>query len=114
MDKLIAHFFLTKLLWLPVALPICFSGRWLLHYLEKHNEPSALLWCLRLIGIAVIAGLYWLSKRMSYRMTIEGQKFACGVRAGLLDLRFHLAFLPLVGHWFAPRPEDERKHDALS
>jgi hypothetical protein len=45
---------------------------------------------------------------MSYHMTIEGFTFWKGVRAGFQDAQLHLAFLPLVGHWFIERRDIRR------
>ncbi len=40
------------------------------------------------------------------------------MKSAFLDLRLHLAFLPVIGHWFAPdadtRDEDDGKIEAFS
>ena len=106
MDKAIAHFILTKLLlalWVIVTSPFWFPAAWLAQFIEIHKQENVLAWGIRLALLVFLVGLYWLSKKMSYHMTIEGLTFGKGVRAGFQDARFHLSFLPLVGHWFAER-----------
>ncbi len=106
MDKPIAHFILTKLLlalWLLITLPMWLPAVWLAESIEASRYTNILAWGIRLALIVFLFGLYWLSKRMSHHMTIEGLSFGKGVSAGFQDARLHLAFLPLVGHWFAGR-----------
>lgn len=103
MDKPIAHFILTKLLlalWLLVSLPLWLPMVWLAESIEASSQTNVLAWGIRIALTLFLFGLYWLSKRMSHHMTIEGLSFGKGVRAGYQDARLHLAFLPLVGHWF--------------
>jgi len=113
MDKLIAHFILTKLLlilWLLVTLPIWLLAIWLTKTAAAHGQQNILTWGIRLASILLFLGLYWLSKRMSSHMTFGGLRFAKGVEAGFQDARLHLAFLPIVGRWFmesSDEPEDD-------
>jgi len=111
MDKLMAHFILSKillLLCLIVTAPVWYPAARLASALEGGLQQDILAWTIRLSLLLFFFGLYWLSKRMSLHMTIEGKTFGRGVREGLQDARLHLAFLPLVGHWFIP---DEDKRD---
>jgi hypothetical protein len=115
MDKLIAHSILTKLLlilWTLVTSPLWFPLVWLAKKFNEHDEHEVLAGTICVILLAFFAGLYWLSKKMSYHMTIEGEPFGKSVKAGLLDARLHLAFLPLVGHWFMAKPDKRDNDDA--
>ena len=110
MDKLLAHFILSKLLF--VACLVLAAPIWYLGYLalEAGHQQKLLAWSIFLSLLLIFFGLYWLAKRMSYHMTIEQKPFARGVKEGLLDARLHLAFLPLVGQWFMPE-EDKRNFE---
>jgi hypothetical protein len=110
MDKLLAHFILSKILLvlcLIIAAPVWYPAARLASALEAGPQQNILAWGIRLLLLVMLFGLYWLAKRMSYHMTIEGKAFRRGVKEGLLDARLHLAFLPLIGHWFAAE-EDKR------
>ena len=114
MDKLVAHYILTKLLFVllvVVTLPFSFPAFWLAKSITTRSEQNPLGWGIGLILLALIVGLYWLAKKMSYHMTIEGKPFWEGAKAGLLDARLHLAFLPLVGHWFMVSPDKQDQDD---
>lgn len=117
MDKPIAHFILTKMLWalwLIVTLPIWLPVVWLAESIEARGQQNILAWAIRLALLFLLIGLYWLSKKMSYHMTIEGLTFIKGVRAGFQDARLHLTFLPLVGHWFIERPDEREDDDSVA
>ena len=110
MDKLVANFILTKVLLallLALALPIWLPTVWLAESIETHGNHSVLAWGIRLSLLVLFLGLYWLAKRMSYHMTIEGETFVQGVKSGFRDAKLHLAFLPVVGHWFSERKDDD-------
>jgi hypothetical protein len=110
MDKVIAHFILSKILLLlcvGVAAPVWYPATRIMSTLEDSGQQQLLVWTIRVSLLLLLIGLYWLSKRMSYHMTIEGKSFGCGVMEGFREARLHLAFLPLVGHWFMP-DEDNR------
>jgi hypothetical protein len=103
MDKPIAHFFLTKLLLLLlllVTLPAWLPAVLLADSFENHGKYTILVWGIRLTLLLFLIGMYWLSKRMSHYMTLEGLTFRKGVRAGFQDARLYLSFVPLVGCWF--------------
>jgi len=55
-------------------------------------------------------GLPWLTSRAAGHMAFEDRTFGVAVKLVFYDLRFRLAFLPLVGHWFAP-DSDKRDDD---
>jgi len=108
MDKSLAHFLLTKILlaaWLIIAMPVWYPAARLASALEVGASQSILAWGIRLSLLCMLFGLYWLAKRMSYHMTIEGKSFGCGIKEGLLDARLHLAFLPVIGRWFTPKKD---------
>ena len=105
MDKLLAHFILSKLLFLLciiIAAPVWYPAVLLGKALQAGEKQNVLGWAVGLALLCLFFGLYWLASRMSYHMTIEEKTFRCGVKGGLQDARLHLAFLPLVGHWFVP------------
>src|SRR6266567_1930716 len=110
MDKLLAHFILSKVLLaacLILAAPVWYPAARLASALEAGPQQNLLAWAIRLSLLLMLFCLYWLAKRMSYHMTIEQKPFRRGVKEVLLDARLQLAFLPLVGQWFTPE-EDKR------
>jgi hypothetical protein len=114
MDKLLAHFIMGKVLFalcLGLAAPVWYPAVRLASALEAGPQQNLLAWGLRLALVLMFFGLYWLAKNMSYHMTIEGKSFGRGIKEGLLDARLHLAFLPLVGHWFTPEEEKRNFQD---
>ena len=113
MDKFVAHFLLTKIFWVGMVLPVVLVGHWMLRWLEQSNEPSVLVWGLRVLGFLWVCAAYWVARRMSWYMTIEGQKFTTGVKSGIAEVRFHLSFLPLVGSKFEAKPQDQQEENEV-
>jgi hypothetical protein len=114
MDRLIAHFLLTKLLlvlWAVVTLPVWLPLVWLARWLEARGDQQLLAWGIRIILFMALLALWWISKQMSYYMTVEKRTFRYGVKAGILDAKLRLAFVPLVGHWFDSKAEHFNKDD---
>lgn len=97
-------------LWLGVTSPCWVPLSWLAEFLESHGQhiiPGGI----RLVLFLYIVGLFWLSNRMSYYMTVEELSFGKGVKSGLKDAQLYLAFLPLIGHWFIKPSNDKTEDD---
>jgi hypothetical protein len=113
MNKLLAHFMLSKILFLLcliIAAPLWYPATRLASALEAGPQQNIIAWAIRMLLLLLVFGLYWLSKRMSHHMTIHEMTFGRGVMEGFHDVRLHLTFLPLVGHLFVNQ-EDKRKSE---
>jgi len=111
MLRLIAQKFLSKFLflfWLAVMSPPLFLLVWLRHS-HPHLE-SAVSWLGVPYALVWIFGSIWLAMTTAHHMFEENQMFLAAVKHTLYDLRFRLAFVPLIGWWFTP-DEDKTKHD---
>jgi len=112
----LGHFFFTNLLWLLwlVLTSLLWVPIYLLaNYLDRHAQHDILAWTIRVGFLAFFAGLYWLSRKISYHTMIEGLPLQKGFDLGLQDARLHLAFLPWIGHWFILSPDPEEKDEDL-
>ncbi len=113
MDKAILHFILSKVLFCLCAVltvPLWYPAIRLAEHLEGRPRQSLVAWAIRIGTLALMVGLYWFARRMSYHIAIEQRSFFSGARAGLRDARLHLTFLPLVGRLFM-RDNDEQDDD---
>ena len=99
-------FFLFEIVTSPVAIVACL----MMAYLDGHERVRMLRWILAPVLLAWLFGLPWLTSQTAQHMAFEDQKFGAAVKLTYYDLRLRLAFLPVIGHWFAPRT-DERDTD---
>jgi hypothetical protein len=111
MARIIARFFLHKILfvaWFLVLASPALLIMWLLHGPE--HAPSLVAWITASWGlVAFIAGWY-LGHATTHYMVDENQMFLDSVKHALIDLRFKLVFVPIIGSWFTP-DEDKTKPD---
>jgi hypothetical protein len=85
-----------------ISSPIAIVSVWLFKYSDDHEPIRALRWLFGLVGLAWVLGLEWFAKRTAQQMAFENQKFFPAVKHSIFDIRLRLAFLPLIGNWFAP------------
>jgi hypothetical protein len=108
-----AQKFLSKalfLFWLAVMSPPLLLLGWLRQsYPDLRTELSGLGILLVLVWLF---GSYWLSATTAHHMFNENRMFLTAVKHTFYDLKFRLAFLPLVGGWFMA-DEDKTKHDDI-
>jgi len=111
MFRLITQKIFGKLLflfWFFVTSPPILLMVWLF---QTHENLRAYLgWLGFLIILFWFFGSLWLSMTTSRHMDVENQLFLEALKHTLSDLRFKLAFIPLLGAWFAP-DEDKTRND---
>jgi hypothetical protein len=111
MARIIARFFLHKVLfvaWFFVIASPALLIIWLLHGPE--NTPSWLLWVTGSWGLVSFIAAWYLGQATTHYMVDENQMFLDSVKRALIDLRFKLVFVPIIGSWFTP-DEDKTKPD---
>jgi hypothetical protein len=111
--KAIQYLILRFVLFLVFALitsPIPVASIWLVEYFDAHGPFPILKGILILVLLAWLFGLPWLTSQAAQHMAFEDQTLDAAVKLTFYDLRFRLAFLPLVGHWFEP-PKGRRDID---
>jgi hypothetical protein len=84
------------------------------NYIDAHEQLSILKWVLVTIFLIWFFGLPWLTNKATVYMAFENRTFQDSVMLAFRDLRFFLASLPLVGHWFVKDTDtrDDDGHDA--
>src|ERR1035438_448819 len=88
------------LFWLFVTSPPVLLIAW---FLGTHENLRANLgWLGFLFILAWFFGSWWLAMTTSRYMFDEKKMFLEAVKHTLSDLRFKLAFIPVLGAWFAP------------
>ena len=95
-----------------VTCPVLLVAVALLKFCDAHEDYRVFRWVFIGIGLAWIFGLPWLTNRAAQHMAFEDRKFGEAVKCAFYDLRLRLAFLPVIGHWFAPESRDDDDHDA--
>ena len=87
----------------------------LLMWLRESNTniQSALRWIGVSYALVWVYGSIWLSVTTIYHMFEKNQLFCEAVMSTLYDLRFKLAFVPVIGKWFV-LDEDRTKNDQKS
>jgi hypothetical protein len=96
-----------------VTSPIVIVCVLLIQYLDSHEKVKLLKWAVAPVMLAWVFGLPWLTSKAAGHMAFGNQRFGVAIKLAFLDLRFHLAFLPVIGHWFASESEkDDEEHDA--
>ena len=107
----IQYLILRFCLWLFFILitsPILLGFGWLMNYFKDHEEYKMAGLIVAVFGLAYLFCLSWFANKTAQHMAFENKKFRPAVKLAFYDLKLRLAFLPLVGHWFAPKPPDKR------
>ena len=85
-----------------------------LFFLFKNFEDNETIKSFRFVLIAYfIAGTLasgWLAHRLSHHLSFENRNLYNAFVFTFWDARMHLAFLPVIGKWFAP-PNSEKDKD---
>ena len=111
MFRLVTRFFVARLLffaWFFLISSPLLLATWLLRDHEKLK--SQLLWLTAPLGLACLLGSWWLGATTTHYLVDENRMFLDSIRRTLYDLRLRLAFVPIIGWWFAP-DEDMTHHD---
>jgi hypothetical protein len=101
-EYLILRIGLVLFLWLltsPVVLVAILLG----HYFESHEEYKNLQWTLLPLVFFYIIGVPWYANKTAQYMAFDKRNFFDARKCVDSDLKLRLAFLPLIGHWFAPK-----------
>jgi hypothetical protein len=98
-------FWVFALIISPVALLLI----WLMNYFDPRGELKLFDWIGVPITIASIFGLLWFANRTGQHMVFDERKFGAAVKWSFCDFQLRLAFLPLVGHWFVPRSDEQNR-----
>jgi len=93
-----------------VTSPVPIIAGALLDYCDTHEPFQHVRWFFIGILLVWLFGLPWLTKRAAQHMAFEDRRFGAAVKCAFYDLRLRLAFLPVVGHWFAPKSRDDDDH----
>jgi len=96
----IVLFFLFAL----VTFPIAIFAIWVVNTYNAQSESILIIPVL-----AYYFGLLWFSNKTAKYMTFENQTLLSATKSALVDLKIRLAFLPVIGGWFAP--DDGGSHD---
>lgn len=89
-----------------------FGGIFLLsHFLDSHESLHGLTWIIGFFGIAWFLGVGWMAHDTASHMLFENQSLYKSIDLSLHAARFHLSFLPLVGHWFTPAGRGKKDKD---
>jgi hypothetical protein len=92
----ILRFFLKALYIVPLV-PLVM----LMQYCEAHEALTRFVWIIAVLGCIYLAAAFYLAHKTAQHMAFEEQTFSLAVRSTFYDIRLYLAFLPLIGHWFA-------------
>ncbi|MDB6024773.1 MAG: hypothetical protein JWM68_996 [Verrucomicrobiales bacterium] len=93
--------------WFVVTSPPLLLLIWL-----RQSYPTvapAISWIAIPLALAWLYGSWWLALTTAHHMVNENRMFLTAVKYTFCDLRFRLAFLPLLGWLFTP--DRENKHD---
>jgi hypothetical protein len=96
------------LFWFFVTSPPALLTAWLFYTHE--NLVTNWGWLGFLIILGWFLGSWWLEMTTSHYVFDEKKMFLEAVKQTLSDLRFKLAFIPVLGAWFVP-DEDKTKND---
>jgi hypothetical protein len=116
-DKFILHFvhkwlgYLIFALWLAVTSPPMLLLVWVRESHGKYQNWASWL-CVPCV-LAWIFGCLWLAMRTVHYMFNENFLFLAAIKYTLIDVRYKLAFIPLVGHLFTPDPDKTKYDDAM-
>ena len=94
--------------WLAATSPPLLFLIWLRHSYEEYT--TLVSWLALPVALAWLLGSWWLAATTARYVFEEKQLFSTAVKYTLSDLRLKLAFLPVVGHLFAP-DEDKTHND---
>jgi hypothetical protein len=94
------------LLYLAPIIPLAMLGE-LLEKREGYKDSLALIAVTTLVYLVVAT---YLAHKTAHHMAFDDQPFSSALKSALFDLRLLLAYLPLVGNWFAPA-SDKRQDD---
>ena len=70
------------------------------------TKTSSTSWIGFLITVLYILGIGWFANKTAEHMAFEGLNMFSAMKDTFGDLRFRLAFLPIIGNWFAPTSKD--------
>jgi hypothetical protein len=108
--NLIAFTALRLMLWvfyLLITSPFLGVLYFLSRVLDTHVSLHEMRWIVAIPGIAWFLGVGWIAHDTATHMMFEKQSLDKSMQLSLQAVRFHLSFLPLVGHWFTPtRPRN--------
>ena len=102
------------LLFALVTFPVPFLCLRLMDYLEAREQVRALRWIFAPVLLLWIFGLPFFTGKVAEHIAFGERTFGVATKLVFLDWRFRLTFLPVIGHWFEPRPDprDDSEPDA--
>jgi len=89
----IGLFFFFALITFPAAV----AAIWVVNHYNANSESILIIPVL-----AYYFGLVWFSNATAKHMTFSNQTLFSATKTAIVDLRIRLAFIPLIGRWFAP------------
>ncbi len=105
-EYLILRVSLVFVFWL-VTMPVVWIAVLLMNYISHHEAYKELKWVLLPVLLMWLFGIPWFAHKTAEYMAFQGFKFKQARQAAFCDVRLRLAFLPVIGHWFAPKNDDK-------
>ena len=95
-----------------VTFPIPFLCLRLMDYLEAREQVRMLKWIFAPVLLLWIFGLPFITSKVAEHIALGERTFGVALKLVLLDYRFRLSFLPVIGPWFEPKSDSQDNDEA--
>jgi predicted small integral membrane protein len=95
-----------------VASPLAILAILLRRFVVGHEQYKGLQVVVLMVGLLYLLGVPWFASRTAQHVAFENRGVGEATSLAFQDLRFYLAFLPVVGHWFAPAKKSDDNNDS--
>ena len=94
-----------------VASPLAILAILLRRFVVGHEQYKGLQLVVLIVGLLYLFGVPWFASRTAQHVAFENRGVGEATSLAYRDLMFYLAFLPVVGHWFAPSDKSDDNND---